>query len=144
MFISPAYAQAAAEGSGLDLMSFVPLVVIFVVFYYLLFRPQQQKAKQHKKMVSSLRRGDRIVTQSGFIGSVAKVINNVEMLVDLGENVRVRMLREQVAEVLDSASTIGSDDAKKDSSAIDAESEKKPEESKPSSLLARLLSKKNK
>ncbi len=99
MFISPAYAQAGAPG-GFDLGVFIPLILIFVVFYFLLIRPQQKKAKQHREMVASLRRGDRIVTAGGLIGTIAKAVDENEIIVDLAEGVRVRVVRSTVAEVL--------------------------------------------
>ena len=71
MLISPAYAQSGA-GAGFDIMALAPLVLIFVVFYFLLIRPQQKKMKQHRDMLSAVRRGDRVVV-GGIIGSVAKV-----------------------------------------------------------------------
>lgn len=149
MLISPAFAQAAEAPGAFDAFGqFMPLILIFVVFYFLLFRPQQQKAKRHKLMVAALRRGDKILTQSGFIGTVAKVVNDSEMLVDLGENVRVRMLRMQVAEVLDSSSPVGRDETKKDGVDIKKDGDKKDGEAKPdeepkkASMLGRLLGKK--
>lgn len=99
MFISPAYAQAGAPG-GFDLGVFVPLILIFVVFYFLLIRPQQKKVKQHREMVAALRRNDRIVTAGGLIGTIAKVVDENELLVELAEGVRVRVVRSTVAEVL--------------------------------------------
>jgi preprotein translocase subunit YajC len=81
-------------------VQFLPLVLIFVVFYFLLIRPQQKRAKDHKTMLSGLRRGDRIITGGGFIGTVAKVVGDDEVLVDLAENTRVRVLRSTITSVL--------------------------------------------
>src|SRR3546814_1749917 len=67
MFISPAYAQAGGAGA-FDIAAFLPLILIFAVFYFLLIRPQQKKVKQHRELVSNLRRGDRVVTAGGIIG----------------------------------------------------------------------------
>lgn len=101
MLISPAYAQTAAGGGSSDmLVQLAPLALIFVVFYFFLIRPQQQKAKQHRTMLDAIRRGDRVVTGGGLIGTVAKVVNNEEVLVDLGENLRVRVVRSTIAQVL--------------------------------------------
>ncbi len=101
MLISPAYAQAAAGGGGSDvLVQIAPLALIFVVFYFFLIRPQQQKAKQQRSMLDAIRRGDRVVTGGGFIGTVAKVVNNEEVLVDLADNVRVRVVRSTISQVL--------------------------------------------
>jgi len=99
MFISPAYAQGGTTG-GFDPSIFVPLILIFVVFYFLLIRPQQKKMKQHREMVAGLRRGDKIVTAGGLIGTIAKVVDDKEILVDLAEGVRVRIVRSTIADVI--------------------------------------------
>jgi len=102
MWISTAYAQGV--GSLLDnqgaLLQFMPLVLIFVVFYFLLIRPQQQKAKQHRAMLGALRRGDRVVTGGGIIGSVAQVVSDDEVAIDIAQGVRVRVRRSTISEVL--------------------------------------------
>lgn len=102
MFISTAYAQtAAAPASGADaFMSLLPLVLIFVVFYFLLIRPQQKKMKEHKSMLDALRRGDRVVTGGGIIGTVVKVGTDDELQVEIAEGVRVRVMRPTITAVL--------------------------------------------
>ncbi len=101
MLISTAYAQTAAGGgAGFDLVSLAPLVLIFVVFYFLLIRPQQKKAKEHRAMVGALRRGDRVVTSGGIIGQVTKVLSDTELQVEIAEGVRVRVARSAVSEVV--------------------------------------------
>ncbi len=80
--------------------NFVPLILIFGIMYFLLIRPQQQKLKEHKKMVESLRRGDQIVTQGGIIGKVAKVKDDAEVEVELAEGVKVRVVRSTIAQVM--------------------------------------------
>lgn len=101
MFISPAYAQAAGGGGGLGgIESLLPLVLIFVVFYFLLIRPQQKKAKTHREMIGGLRRGDRVVTSGGLIGQVSRVLSDTELLVEIAEGVRVRVARGMVSDVL--------------------------------------------
>jgi preprotein translocase subunit YajC len=102
MLITPAYAQAAAGGGDASsmLVQLAPLALIFVVFYFFLIRPQQQKARQQRSMLDAIRRGDRVVTGGGFIGTVAKVVNNDEVLIDLAENVRVRVVRSTISQVL--------------------------------------------
>ncbi len=99
MLISPAYAQAAGGGES-GLITLLPIVLIFVVFYFQLIRPQQKKMKQHKEMVGALRRGDRVVTGGGLIGTVAKVVNDNEVQVDLAENVRVKVVRHTIQDVM--------------------------------------------
>jgi preprotein translocase subunit YajC len=100
MFISEALAQTGG-GSGTDsLVSFLPLVAIVVVFYFMLFRPQQQKAKKHRELLAGIRRGDRVVTAGGIIGTVNKVLSDTELQVEIAEGVRVRLLRGTVTEIL--------------------------------------------
>ena len=104
MLISAAYAQGTGITGIFDnqgaLIQFLPLVLIFVVFYFLLIRPQQRKAKDHKTMLDALRRGDRIVTGGGIVGSVARVVNAEEVEVDIAQNVRVRVVRSTITSVL--------------------------------------------
>lgn len=101
MLISPAYAQGM---TGLmdqsALVQFLPLVLIFVVFYFLLIRPQQKKQKDHRTMLDALRRGDRIVTGGGVLGTVSKVVSPEEVEVNIASGVRVRVLRSTIASVL--------------------------------------------
>lgn len=100
MLISPAYAQDAGGGGGDPFITLLPIVLIFVVFYFLLIRPQQKKMKKHKAMVEAVRRGDRVITGGGLIGTVAKVVSDTELQVELAENVRVRVLRSTIQEVV--------------------------------------------
>jgi preprotein translocase subunit YajC len=104
MLISAAYAQGTNITGIFDnqsaLIQFLPLVLIFVVFYFLLIRPQQRKAKDHKTMLDALRRGDRVVTGGGIIGTVARVENPEEVTVDIADGVRVRVLRSTISSVL--------------------------------------------
>ncbi|NQV46876.1 MAG: preprotein translocase subunit YajC [Rhodospirillaceae bacterium] len=122
MFISPAYAQAAGSSAGGGLEAMFPLVLIFVVFYFLLIRPQQKKAKEHKGMLGAIRRGDKVVTGGGIIGTVTKVVDDKELMVEIADNVKVRVERSLVAAVL-SKTEPANDDKKskkdKDSAASD-------------------------
>ena len=102
MLISTAYAQSPG-GSMFDqtaIVQFLPLVLIFVVFYFLLIRPQQKKQKDHRSMLDTLRRGDRIVTGGGIVGTVSKVVSPEEVEVDIAQNVRVRIVRSTISSVL--------------------------------------------
>jgi preprotein translocase subunit YajC len=99
MFATPAYAQAAG-GAGGAFASFIPLILIFAIMYFLLIRPQQKKLKDHQKMVEALRRGDQIVTQGGLIGKVSKVKEDNEIEVELAQGVKVRVVKNTVAQVL--------------------------------------------
>jgi preprotein translocase subunit YajC len=100
MFISPAYAQTAADGAGGTMGMILPLLLMLPVFYFFLIRPQQQRAKQTKQMLDALRRGDRVVTSGGIIGTVAKVISDTEVALDIADNVRVRVVRSMISQVL--------------------------------------------
>lgn len=100
MFATPAFAQAAGGGAAGAFGSFIPLILIFVIMYFLLIRPQQKKMKQHKAMVDGLRRGDQIVTQGGLIGKVSKIKDDQEIEVEIAENVRVRVIRHTIVQVL--------------------------------------------
>lgn len=125
MFISTAYAQAAgAAPGGADMfVQFAPLVLIFVVFYFLLIRPQQKKMKEHKAMLDAIRRGDKVVTGGGIVGTVVRVGNDDEVVVEIAENVRVRCMRGTISLVLNKSEPVKGDakadaaeaaDAKKD------------------------------
>lgn len=103
MFISSAWAQAAGGGGGGflgGLEGLLPILLIFVVFYFLLIRPQQKRAKQHREMLGSIRRGDRVITGGGIHGTVTKVVNDTELVVQIAEAVKVRIARATIAEVL--------------------------------------------
>ncbi len=100
-----------AQG-GFDIMAFMPLIMIFVIFYFLLIRPQQKKMKDHQSMLSAIRRGDRIVTNGGLIGLVNKVTSDSELLVEIADNVKVRVARSMIAEVLTKTEAVNSDEPK--------------------------------
>ena len=102
MFVSPAFAQAAGQAGGItgELGSFLPLIAIFAVFYFLMIRPQQKRMKQHKEMLGQLRRGDRVVTSGGILGTVNKVVDDKEVVVEIAEGVRVRVLRATIQDIV--------------------------------------------
>ena len=100
MFISQAWAQAAGGGGSDFIMQIFPLVLIFVVFYFLLIRPQQAKAKAQREMLGGVKRGDRVVTGGGIIGLVTKVISDSELQVELAEGVRVRVIKATITDIL--------------------------------------------
>jgi len=81
------------------LQTAAPLVLVFAIFYFLIIRPQQQRAKQHREMVENVRRGDTVVTAGGLVGRVAKVKDDGEIMVDLADNVQVRVLKNTLSEV---------------------------------------------
>jgi preprotein translocase subunit YajC len=98
MFVTPAYAQAAGGAAG-AFTSFIPLILIFAIMYFLLLRPQQKKMKEHKAMVEALRRGDQVVTQGGLIGKVTKVKDDNEVEVEIASGVVVRVVRHTITQV---------------------------------------------
>ena len=97
-FVSDAMAQAGDAG-GSGLLSLLPLILIFVLFYFLLIRPQQKKAKQHKEMVASLREGDEVVTNGGTLG-VIKALDNNFINLEVAPNVVVKVQRPAVAQLV--------------------------------------------
>ncbi|GIK82423.1 MAG: preprotein translocase subunit YajC [Pseudorhodoplanes sp.] len=99
MLISPAYAQGAGLGGDNMLVSLLPFILIFVIMYFLILRPQQKRMKQHQEMVKNLRRGDTVVTSGGLIGKVTKVIDDDQVEMEIGEDMRIRQVRQMIAEV---------------------------------------------
>jgi preprotein translocase subunit YajC len=100
MLISPAYAQFGGGDAG-GIVSFLPLVLIFAVFYFLLIRPQQKKMKMHREMIGNVRRNDRVVTGGGIIGKVTKVTDGSDEIdVEIATNVVVKVARSTLAEVI--------------------------------------------
>ena len=104
MFVTPAFAQAAGDTVGATgfLIQLMPFVLIFVIMYFLLIRPQQKRAAAHREMIKNLRRGDTVVMTGGLIGKIAKVIDDNEMLLDVGEGgakTQVRVARSFVQDL---------------------------------------------
>ena len=101
MFISPAYAQAAGGFGSTDMLMqfFAPLVLVFGIMYFLVVRPQQRRAAEHKAMLRNVRRGDIVVSNGGLIGRVTKVVDDNELEAEIADGVRVRLLRSMIAEV---------------------------------------------
>lgn len=101
MFISEAWAQAAgaAPASGTDmLLQFAPFILIFIVMWFLLIRPQQRKQKEHRSMVAALKRGDRVVTNGGIYGQVSHVADD-HLMVEIAEGVKIKVVRDAIAAV---------------------------------------------
>jgi preprotein translocase subunit YajC len=104
MFITPAFAQGSLfgfGGGGSDnmLVSLMPFVLIFVIMYFLILRPQQKRQKQHADMVKNVRRGDTVVTSGGLVGKVTKVIDDEKVEVEVASDVRVVQMRSMLADV---------------------------------------------
>jgi preprotein translocase subunit YajC len=122
MFISEALAQTsggAATGGGFSidsLQQFLPIVLIMVVFYFLMLRPQQKKMKALREMVSNLRRGDRVLLQGGIYGKIANVpaANEAELMVEIADKVQIKVVRSAIAEVLEKSQPVAASDDKAD------------------------------
>jgi preprotein translocase subunit YajC len=99
MLITPAYAQAVPAGSTDMIMSLLPFVLIFVIMYFLILRPQQRRVKQHQELVKALRRGDTVITSGGLVGKVTKVVDDEQIEVEIADGVRVRQMRSMVSDV---------------------------------------------
>ncbi|MFC3051298.1 preprotein translocase subunit YajC [Kordiimonas pumila] len=100
MFSSPAFAQAAGSAPSPSLIdTFLPLVLIVIVFWFLILRPQNKKMKDHRAMVNNVARGDTVVTAGGLIGKVTKVKDDTEIEVELSEGVRVKVVKSTLSEV---------------------------------------------
>jgi len=99
MFITPAFAQGAPAGSSEMLLQMAPFVLIFVIMYFLILRPQQKRAKDHQAMVKAMRKGDMVVTSGGIVGKVTKIIDDNEVEIQIADNVRIRQMRPMITEV---------------------------------------------
>lgn len=106
MFVSPAYAQAAGgAGGAAAITQFIPLILIFVIMYFLILRPQQKRMKEHKNMVAALKRGDQVITQGGLIGKVTDVKEG-EVTVEIAQGVKVRVVRGTISQVLNATTPV--------------------------------------
>lgn len=103
MFTTPAFAQGSlfggAGGDGGVLMSLLPFVLIFVIMYFLILRPQQKRVKSHQEMVKNVRRGDTVITNGGLIGKVTKVIDDDQVEIEVAEGVKIRQMRQMLTDV---------------------------------------------
>ena len=98
--ITPAFAQGLGGGGTNDvLMSLVPFVLIFIIMWFLIIRPQQKRVKSHQELIKNVRRGDTIVTSGGIIAKVSKVIDDAELEAEIADGVRVRILKGMVSDV---------------------------------------------
>lgn len=99
MFISPAYAQSPFGGGTDMLTSLLPFVLIFVIMYFLILRPQQKRVKQHAEMVKNVRKGDTVITSGGLVGRVTKVVDDDQIEFEISDGVRVRQMRQMISGV---------------------------------------------
>src|SRR5665213_2322132 len=115
MFITPAYAQLPFGLGGGDsagmITSFMPLILIIVIMYFLVLRPQQQKVKLHQAMIKALRRGDTVITNGGLLAKVTKVVDDDQIEVEIADGVRVRQMRSMVTEVRAKSEPVKDDSA---------------------------------
>ena len=115
MIISQAWAQSGGGGGGDFLVQLFPLILIFVVFYFLLIRPQQAKVRAQREMLAGVKRGDRVVTGGGIIGLVTKVISDNEVQVELAEGVRVRIIKQTITDIVARGESVrGAKDSEQD------------------------------
>ncbi len=98
-FVSDAWAQAAPASEASPILSFAPLILIFVVFYFMLIRPQTKRAREHKKMVETLSKGDEVVTNGGVLGRISEVGENFVAL-EVAEGVQIKVQKQSVASVM--------------------------------------------
>jgi preprotein translocase subunit YajC len=99
MLISPAFAQGSPFGGDSMLMSLLPFILIFVIMYLLILRPQQRRVKQHQEMIKNVRRGDTVITSGGIIGKVTKLVDDDQVEVEIADGVRVRQVRQMLSDV---------------------------------------------
>tara|TARA_B100000676_G_scaffold207485_1_gene203665 strand:+ start:650 stop:1084 length:435 start_codon:yes stop_codon:yes gene_type:complete len=143
MLISEAWAQGAGGAGGGDIFSMMfPLVLIFAVFYFLLIRPQQKKMKEHREMLAAVRRGDKVVTGGGIIGTVAKVTSDDELQVEIAEGVKVKISRSTLASVMSKTEPLREPEKKEKPQANnDVAGKDKEDKKEGSSLFNRLTGK---
>lgn len=99
MFISPAFAQSAGAGPDPLINMLVPLLMVLPIFYFLLWRPQQQRLKEHRAMIDAVKRGDTVVTSGGIVGTVIKVRDDGEVEVEIAKDTRVRIVKGSISDV---------------------------------------------
>lgn len=100
MFTTSAFAQGlGGGGEGGMLMSLLPFVLIFVIMYFLILRPQQKRVKAHQELVKNVRRGDTVITNGGLVGKVTKVVDDDQIEIEIADNVRIRQVRGMITDV---------------------------------------------
>lgn len=98
--ITPAFAQATGAGGGADmLLQLVPFLLIFVIMWFLIIRPQQRRAKTHQEMIKNVRRGDTVITAGGMIAKVSKVVDDAEVEAEIADGVKVRIVKGMIQDV---------------------------------------------
>jgi preprotein translocase subunit YajC len=114
MLITPAYAQGSLFGGGSTDMitSLLPFILIFVIMYFLILRPQQKRVKSHAEMVKNVRKGDTVITSGGLIGRVTKVVDDDQVEIEVADGVRVRQMRSMVSDVRAKGEPVKDDETK--------------------------------
>jgi len=112
MFISPAYAQTPSFLGGEGMSFLVPMVLVFVIMYFLILRPQQKRVKQHAEMVKNVRKGDTVITSGGMVGRVTKVVDDDQLEIEIADGVRIRQVRAMVSEVRAKGEPVKDEDRK--------------------------------
>ena len=113
MLISPAYAQSPFGGGSTDMItSLLPFILIFVIMYFLILRPQQKRVKQHAEMVKNVRKGDTVITSGGLVGRVTKVVDDDQVEIEVADGVRVRQMRSMVSDVRAKGEPVKDDETK--------------------------------
>ena len=138
MFITPAQAQGflGGGGEGGAFGALLPIVLIFIVFYFLLIRPQQKKVKQHREMLGRVTRGDRVVTGGGILGTVTRVKDNDELVVEIADGVKINVIRGTLADVVSRSEPASSGN---DNKAAGGPTVVGPDQGKPGGLLGGLF-----
>lgn len=107
MFVTPAYAQAAGAGGAMDIVSsLAPILILVVIFWFLIFRPQQKRVKEHQAMLNAVRRGDTVVTTGGIVGKVVRVQDNEDLEVEIAQGVKVKVVRSMISDVRSKAEPV--------------------------------------
>jgi preprotein translocase subunit YajC len=111
MLVSPAYAQGSGAAGGDVFVSLLPLVLIFIVFYFLLIRPQQQKMKQHRSMLEALKKGDQVLTGGGIVGKVTRVDADGMVMVEIAQGVQVKVAKGTISDLLNKPAPAANENA---------------------------------
>lgn len=134
-FITNAMAEGGSAQQSGGLMSFLPMIAIIGVLYFLLIRPQQKRAKQHQELLSKIKKGDKVITNSGIVATVSKILNEQEIILEIADGVQCKFIKSTIATVLDKNSKTDESPKKieapkkKESSAVSKkESEEKQED----------------
>jgi preprotein translocase subunit YajC len=99
MFVTPAFAQGGMLGGDNMLVQLLPFILIFVIMYFLILRPQQKRTREHTELIKNVRRGDTVITSGGLVGKVTKVVDDDQIEIEVADGVRVRQVRSMISGV---------------------------------------------